>query len=286
MRKLKGTHLEFIGKKVEQITQEASFNLRPDVVRLLKRAYQNEANKKAKRALAWIIENAQIAKEKKLAICQDTGMPMVFIEAGKNIEVSSLLVTAIEKAVETAYKRNYLRASIVDPLIRARPSFKGIVTHVELSCRGSGLKIHIFPKGFGSENKSRLGMFNPTVSINEIEDFIIETIKKAGPEACPPFMIGIGIGGTSDKALLLAKKALLTNIDKPNPDKLLNRLEKELLSKINALKIGPMGLGGVHTALAVKIKKQPTHIAGLPVGVNISCWALRSRTLILKNGES
>ena len=141
------------------------------------------------------------------------------------------------------------------------------------------MTITIFPKGFGSENKSNLKMFNPTASLKQIEDFIVESVNAAGPESCPPFIVGVGIGGTSDTALLLAKKALLGRIDKPNPDKLLNGLEKQLLKRINASGIGPMGLGGKCSSLAVKIKKLPTHIAGLPVGVNISCHALRSASI-------
>ncbi|MDD5583839.1 MAG: fumarate hydratase [Candidatus Omnitrophica bacterium] len=270
-----------IKKQVEQLVGAANFDLRFDVLHLLQKAYRLEKNVKAKDALGWILENAKIAHRESLALCQDTGLPVVFIEAGKDIPISFALLKAIEQGVATGYARNYLRASIVDPLKRGTPSFVGVTSHVEFSSAHKGLKITIFPKGFGSENKSQLKMFNPTAGLKEIENFIIEAVRRAGPEACPPFVVGIGIGGTSDGSLLLAKKALLEKIDKSNQDKTLRLMEQRLLKKINSLNIGPMGLGGKCTALAVKIKTAPTHIAGLPVGINISCHALRSATMYL-----
>ena len=272
-----------LAKRVELAVAKASFILRDDVLRLLKRAEKQETNKKAKKALSWILENVKVAAFKKLAICQDTGFPVVFIEAGKNLKVSSAIIELIKKGVESGYRNNYLRASIVDPLKRNKSSYRGIIYHLDFCAKKKGLKITILPKGFGSENKTRLKMFNPTVGLKDIEDFVVESVRRAGPEGCPPFVVGVGIGGTSDFTLTLAKKALLMPLDKPNLDKLLNKLEKSLLKKINSLKIGPMGLGGKVTCLAVKIKKNPTHIAGLPVGVNISCYALRSASVKLQN---
>ncbi len=277
--------MEKLQKKVEDLVAQASFSMRKDVLGLIKKAYKNERRKKtclpAGRALGWILENAKIAQEEKLAICQDTGLPIVFIEVPKFTNINSSLIESIKKGVETGYRKNYLRPSIVDPLIRGKSSYRGIIYHIDFSAKQKNLKITLFPKGFGSENKSQLKMFNPTVNFKKIEEFIIESIKKAGPESCPPFVVGLGIGGTSDEALLLAKKALIEKIDKPNADTSLNTLEKKLLEKINSLKIGPMGFGGKSTALAVKIKKAPTHIAGLPVGINISCWALRSAAITI-----
>ena len=269
-------------KEVEKAVAKASFDLRADVINLLKVNLRNEKKKEAKRALKRILENASIAKSERVAICQDTGLPVVFIEAGGNVKVSAPLIEAVKDAVVEGYRKNYLRPSVVDPLLRGKSSYQGVLCHFDFSLTRKGLKITIFPKGFGSENKSRLKMFNPTVDFAEIEKFIIESVKNAGPESCPPFVIGVGIGGTSDTALLLAKKALLKRVDKPNPDKTLNVLEEQLLKKINTLGIGPMGLGGKCTCLAVKIKKAATHIAGLPVGINISCHALRSATVIIK----
>ncbi|MCM8831417.1 MAG: fumarate hydratase [Candidatus Omnitrophica bacterium] len=270
-------------KKLENLVAEANFSLRDDVLRLLKNAYMKEKNKKAKRALFWILENAKIAKKENLAICQDTGLPIIFIDVGKNISISSSLIDTIKESVISGYKKNYFRASIVEPLKRERLSYKGVIIHVDFDSKIKGMRISILPKGFGSENKSSLKMFNPTVKLEDIEDFVVESVKRAGPQACPPFIVGIGIGGTSDYALLLAKKALLYNLNKPNQNKMLDKIEKRLLKKINALNIGPMGLGGKFSALAVKIKLAPTHMAGLPVGVSISCHALRSASINIDN---
>jgi fumarate hydratase subunit alpha len=271
-----------VKKEVEKAVAQANFCLRPDVKKALKNAYVNEKVPKAKKALGWILDNARIAKEEKIAICQDTGLPVVFIEAGGDSEVSGRLISTIEKGVESGYRKNFLRPSMVDALDRSKPSYKGIVYHVNFSPKNKGLKITILPKGFGSENKSKLKMFNPTVELEEIEDFIVEAAKEAGAQSCPPFVIGVGIGGTCDSALLEAKRALLERLDSSNSDKKLNRMEKKILSKVNSLEIGPMGLGGKCTVLAVKIRKIPTHIAGLPVGINISCHALRSSVVELK----
>ncbi|MCM8788104.1 MAG: fumarate hydratase [Candidatus Omnitrophica bacterium] len=272
-----------LAKKIENLVAEANFSLREDVLFLLKNAYLKEKDKKAKQALFWILENAKIAKKESLAICQDTGLALIFIEVGKNESITYSLIDTIKKSVASSYKKNYLRASIVEPLKREKPSYRGGIIHIEFNSKIKGLRISILPKGFGSENKSALRMFNPTAKIDDIEDFVIESVKKAGPQACPPFIVGVGIGGTSDYALLLAKKALLSNLIKPNKDKMLDKIEKRLLKKINALNIGPMGLGGKCTALAVKIKLAPTHIAGLPVGLNISCHALRSASVKIVN---
>ena len=269
-------------KTMEQLVVKASFSLRDDVRLLLRRAYKKEKNKKAKRALSWILENAHIAETQKLAICQDTGLPIVFIEAGSGIKIDSSFVQEVKKGVEQAYKKHYLRASIVDPLLRGKSSYRGIICHLNFSSKRNDLLITVFPKGFGSENKSKLEMFNPTANIEDIEAFIVDSIKEAGPESCPPFVVGVGIGATSDGALLLAKEAMLERINKPNPDAFLNRLERNWLKKINSLGIGPMGLGGNCTALAVKVKTASTHIAGLPVGINISCWALRSASTTIR----
>ncbi len=270
-----------VKKEVEKAVVKASFDLRADVAKLLKISLRNEKKKQAKQALGWIVENARIAATEGIAICQDTGLPVVFIEAGADAKVSASLIEAIKTAVASGYRNNCLRPSMVDPLLRGKSSYQGMIYHIDFSPKKKGLRITIFPKGFGSENKSALKMFNPTVNFKQVEDFIVESVKTAGPESCPPFVVGVGIGGTSDTALLLAKKALLERVDRPNREKTLNNLEKKLLKRINALGIGPMGLGGKCTALAVKIKKVPTHIAGFPVGVNISCHALRSATIKL-----
>ncbi|MCF7873429.1 MAG: fumarate hydratase [Candidatus Omnitrophica bacterium] len=271
-----------ISKKIKKLVEKSSFSLSYDAKRLISQAFQEEKQKRPKQALGWILENAKIAKRDKLALCQDTGLPIVFIEAGKNQELSYALVDKIKKEVARYYKESYLRRSMVDPLLRKKPNYKEAICHTQFLSQVKGLKVTLFPKGFGSENKTQLKMFNPTVDFSQIEDFILNCIRQAGPEACPPFFVGVGIGGTSDQALLLAKKALIGRVDKENPDKYLAKLEKKIIKKINKLGIGPMGFGGKTTALAVKIKKEPTHIAGLPVGVNISCHALRRATVRLR----
>ncbi|MFH1771872.1 MAG: fumarate hydratase [Candidatus Omnitrophota bacterium] len=272
---------KIISREIDKLVETASFSLRPDVAALLKNAYSKEPNLRAKKALGWIIDNSKEAKNNHIALCQDTGFPVLFIDAGKDAIINQRLISALTSSVAKAYQKLYLRPSIVHPLARKNPSYKGVTYHIDFSSRIKGFKITLFPKGFGSENKSRLKMFSPTASLDAIEDFVVDSVSKAGPESCPPFVVGVGIGGTSDSALLLAKKSLLGRLNKENSDKVLNKMEQRLLKRINALKIGPMGLGGKCSALAVKIKTAPTHIAGLPAAVNISCHALRSASLSL-----
>lgn len=264
---------------VSELCGKANINLRDDVLAKLKQAFGKENNRLAKNALKLIIENARIAKCDKLAICQDTGMPVVFVEIGKDMFVKGeSLESSIQKGVKLGYKKSSLRNSIIqDPLrINKQNSYFGpAVTHYEYN-NSNKIKITVLPKGFGCENKSQLKMFLPTAKLEDIKKFILETVKAAGPDACPPYVVGVGIGGTADYAAFLSKKALLGNISGKS-----SKLESELLSGINKLNIGPMGLGGKTTALAVKALTYPTHIAGLPVAVNISCHALRSATKIL-----
>jgi fumarate hydratase subunit alpha len=239
--------------------------------------YRKETNRRAKNILADIIQNAAIAKKDKLAICQDTGLPVVFLEIGQDVRIAGGdLNKSVHKGVELGYKKAGLRNSIVlDPLERKGYKFSPVVVHSDI-VKGNKVKITVLPKGFGCENKSKLKMFNPTVGIDEIKKFIIEAVKSAGPNACPPYVVGVGIGGTADYALFLAKEALLRKVKSKNVK--VKSLEKDLLSEINLLNIGPMGLGGKTTALAINIETYPTHMAGLPVAVNISCHALRSAT--------
>ncbi|MDP2905052.1 MAG: fumarate hydratase [Candidatus Omnitrophota bacterium] len=284
-----------IRRAVADLCVKASIVLRPDVLAALKRALAREQNKRARHLLQVIIDNAACARAKSLAICQDTGMPVVFLEVGSNVKISGDLKLAVNRGVEDGYRSGCLRDSIVrDPLLRGKPGYAPAVIHIDI-VPGSNLEISVLPKGFGSENKSQLKMFKPTVGIEEIKKFIIEAVRSAGPDACPPYIIGVGIGGTADYACLLAKKALLRKLtangerrtaDDPSAalgasKRLTAKLERELLRAINNLNIGPMGLGGKTTALAVHIETYPTHIAGLPVALNISCHALRSASIIL-----
>lgn len=267
-----------ISEIVKGLCIKANLVLRRDVLNALKAAYAKEKDTRAKRLLRSIIKNADIARAEEIAICQDTGMPVVFLEIGQDIRVSGDLKKAINKGIEAGYKKGYLRNSIVpDPILRGSPKYSPAVIHTDI-VKGNKLKITVLPKGFGCENKSVLKMFLPTSKIDDIKNFIIDAVKKAGPEACPPFVLGVGIGGTADYASVLAKKALLKGLIHKGT---LPKLERELLSSINKLNIGPMGLGGKTTALAVNIETYPTHIAGLPVAVNISCHALRSASATL-----
>lgn len=268
---------------VSDLCIRANIDLRKDVLQALKRAYLKEKNRRAKRILNAIIKNASIAKREKLAICQDSGLPVVFGELGQDVRIKGDLKSAIRKGVESGYKKGHLRNSIVDnPLLRGRSSYRGAVIHLDL-VKGNNLKLTVLPKGFGCENKSQVKMFNPTAKIEEIKNFIIDVVKTAGADACPPFVVGVGIGGTADYASFLAKKALLRSVrvSKYQSIKVVAKLEQELLREINQLNIGPMGLGGRATALAVNVETYLTHIAGLPVAVNISCHALRSASRVL-----
>jgi fumarate hydratase subunit alpha len=268
-----------IQKAVAELCIKANMQLRPDVLAALKAAYRREKKPRAKDILGAIIRNAALARRENLAICQDTGLPCVFVELGDNVRITGELNTAINKGVEMGYKRGYLRNSIVkDPLSRRDSGYQPAIIHLDL-VRGSNLRLTVLPKGFGCENKSRLRMFLPTANTEQIKQFIIASVREAGPDACPPYVVGVGIGGTADYACLLAKKALLKRVTKPQGRRATSyvaKLEQDLLKKINKLNIGPMGLGGKTTCLGVNIQTHPTHIAGLPVAVNISCHALRS----------
>ena len=271
--------VEKIKDVVAGLCIQANLVLRKDILLALKVAYAKEKNKRAKDILQAIIQNAYIARKEKLAICQDTGLPVVFLEVGQNVKVVGDLKSAVNKGVELGYKKGCLRNSIVsNPLSRGKSGYSPAVIHSEI-VKGDRLKITVLPCGFGCENKTQLKMFNPTAKIVEIKKFIIQAVKSAGPDACPPYIVGVGIGGTADYAMLLAKKVLLRKL--ATRYSLLATLESEILRRINHLNIGPMGLGGKTTALAVNIETYPTHIAGLPVAVNISCHALRSATAII-----
>jgi fumarate hydratase subunit alpha len=276
---MKTIKAEKIKEVVAELCIRANLVLRNDIFARLKRAYLNEENKMARDVLGAIIKNAQLARLEKLTICQDTGLPCVFVEIGQGVRIAGDLKQAINKGIELGYRQGYLRNSVVfDPLTRVDLGYSPAVIHFD-PVKGNKIKLTVFPKGFGCENKTQLKMFKPTADIDEIKKFVVDAVKSAGPDACPPYIVGVGIGGTADYACFLAKKALLRKVH--GSRFMVHRLEKELLSQINKLNIGPMGLGGRNTVLAVNIETYPTHIAGLPVAVNISCHALRSATKIL-----
>ncbi len=278
-----------IKNTVRDLALRANFVLRPDAQAALKEAFQKEKNARAKNILKAIVENAAIAKRDKLAICQDTGLPIVFIELGQDAHIAGgSLKEAVNAGISLAYREGFLRNSVIkDPLERGSSSFVPALIHTEIVWGGK-LKLTVLPKGFGCENKSQVKMFNPTVGLDKIKEFIVNAVQSAGSDACPPYVVGVGIGGTQDYACLLAKKVLLKKIKNQkskvkitNKNSKIKKFEKELLVEINNLNIGPMGLGGKMTCLGVNIETYPTHIAGLPVAVNISCHALRSASIKL-----
>ncbi|MCX5679283.1 MAG: fumarate hydratase [Candidatus Omnitrophica bacterium] len=268
---------------VSDLCLKANFELRKDVLGAIKRAYKKETNARAKGILKTIVENARVAKDKKIAICQDTGMVSVFLDIGIDVRITGgNLEDAVNDGVRKAYDKGYLRKSVVDdPLLRNNTRTNTPCVIFTDIVDGDKMKVTISPKGFGSENKSKIRMFNPTSSVEDIKKFVIDVVKNAGPDACPPLVLGIGIGGTFEKAAYLAKKALTNPIDKSNARRHISKLEKELEIEINALGIGPMGLGGKTTVFGVNILEYPTHIAGLPVAVNVSCHATRGASKIL-----
>lgn len=262
---------------VERLCLRANFYLRPDVVRALKASLKKETSPSGKEILKILIENQDIARREKIPLCQDTGMVIVFLEIGQNVILKGgNIEDAVNSGVAKAYKKGYLRASIVrDPLVRVNTGTNTPAVIYTKIVPGSKVRIRVSPKGFGSENAGAVRMFKPTETEDEIIKFILETVKNAGGRACPPVILGIGIGGTMEKAALLSKEATLRPIDRKNPERRLMRLEKDIFDKVNRLGLGPMGLGGKVTCLGVNILAYPTHIAGLPVAVTIVCHSLR-----------
>ena len=271
-----------IKNAVKKLFIKANTRLRPDILSGLKLARKNETLKKARYALDVIIENAFIAEKKTLAICQDTGMAVVYLKVGQSVLVRGDLKKAVTKGVELAYKEGYFRNSIVnDPLIRKNTNSNlPPIIYTDIA-PGNKINIRVVAKGFGCENVSKTRMFRPGDSASSIEEFVVNTAKEAGSRPCPPIYIGIGIGGTLDKAVSLSKEAIFRPLNKHNKDKHIAELEKSILKKVNKLKIGPIGAGGNSTALGVSILTYPTHIAGLPVAINISCHATRTAEITI-----
>jgi len=275
---------EEISRAVAKLCIDANYNLGEDIVNEYKLAYQRENSDVAKEILQQLSKNAEIAKEDQVPICQDTGMAVIFLELGQDLRVvEGDLYQAINQGVSAGYTEGYLRKSVVnDPLIQRKNTEDNTpaVIHTEI-VPGDQLKITVAPKGFGSENMSQLKMLRPTDGVKGLKTFVLKVVKEAGPNPCPPIVVGIGIGGTVEKAALLAKKSLLRPLGVYNDDEKFKNLEQELLEEVNRLDIGPQGLGGLTTALAVNIETYPTHIAGLPVVVNINCHVARHKEVVL-----
>ena len=273
---MKNIDAKVIEDTVARLCIEANLRLPPDVINAIESAEKAEPWDGAKRILSLLGDNVRIASEKTLPVCQDTGMACVFVELGQDVHIDGDFEEAVNNGVRRGYGEGYLRKSVVcDPLRRVNTGDNTPALLTVKLTRGDKMRITVMPKGFGSENMSALKMLKPADGVEGVRNFVLDTVEKAGANPCPPIIVGVGIGGSFDKAACLAKHALLRPVDEPNPDEYYAALESELLDKINALGIGPQGFGGKTTALAVLIEAMPTHVAGLPVAVNISCHATR-----------
>ena len=275
-------HVDEIRDNVARICIEASYDLSEDVCNAFDRAQETETAPAAKEVIGLLKENARIAREDRIPICQDTGIAVFFVEIGQDLRIKNgLLTDAINEGVRKGYKEGYLRKSVVDPLTRKNTGDNTPAIIYTEVVPGDKLKISFMPKGAGSENMSVIRMLRPTEGIEGIKEFVLECVRQAGANPCPPIVVGVGIGGTFEKAALMAKKSLLRYIGSPNPKLELASLEEELLKAVNRTGIGPEGLGGKVTAMAVHIESHPCHIASLPVAVNINCHAARHKTITL-----
>lgn len=274
---MKEIDVKSITDSVKKLCIDSNYYLSDDIKNRLKEAQEKETWPIAKDILNKIMENSKIAENEDMPMCQDTGMACVFVEVGQEVHIKGgSLNDAINEGVRQGYTEGYLRKSVVkDPIdrVNTKDNTPAIVYYDIVP--GDKLKITVAPKGFGSENMSQIKMLKPSDGIQGVKDFILKVVKEAGPNPCPPIVVGVGIGGTFDRAALLAKKALIRPTAEKNSNPFYAELEKEMLEKINALGIGPQGFGGRTTALAVNVETYPTHIAGLPVAVNINCHATR-----------
>jgi fumarate hydratase subunit alpha len=278
---------EKIAETVESLCIAACHELPPDVLAALEEAAKKESHPGAVKILHQLVENARIAKEEKIPLCQDTGLALVFIEQGGDVAVKSngsrTLFDAINAGVVAGYEKGYLRKSVVaDPLNERKntnTNTPAVIHHTMVP--GDRLKLTVMAKGGGGENKSQFRMFRPTAERSEIVDWILDVVRTAGADACPPLVVGVGIGGDLELSCFLSKKALLRNLAEKNSSEFYAKLEAELLSRINALGLGPQGLGGDTTALAVLVETAPCHIASLPVAVNIECHSHRHKIAVI-----
>lgn len=268
---------------VERLCIEACQYLPEDVKTAIRQCRKEEDWAIAQGVLDNIIENFEIAEREQVPICQDTGMACVFLEIGQDVHITGGgLREAVDEGVRRGYENGYLRKSVVkDPVRRGNTGDNTPAMLYTEIVSGEQIRVTVAPKGFGSENMSAVRMFKPSAGIEGIKDFILETVEAAGPNPCPPIVIGVGIGGTFDKAALLAKKALLRDLGSKNPDPYYAELEEEMLEKVNCLGIGPQGFGGRTTAIGLNIETLPTHIAGMPCAININCHVTRHKTEVI-----
>ena len=280
---MKTINVNEIIKTVKELSIEANYYLPNDVKEAIEEAEKNEKWPIANNILNKILENSQIAATEKMPICQDTGMACVFVDIGQDVHIiGGSLEEAINEGVRQGYAEGFLRKSVVkDPIHRVNTNDNTPALIYYNMVPGDKVKITVAPKGFGSENMSRIAMLKPSDGLEGVKNFVLETVRMAGPNPCPPIVIGVGIGGSFDKAAYLAKKALIRPVNENNTDEFYGNLEKELLEEVNKIGIGPQGFGGKTTALALNIETYPTHIAGLPVAVNINCHATRHKERVL-----
>lgn len=275
-------NLNDVSKAVKELAIDACYNINDDVLNCIKCYKEKETSELGKSVLEKIIENDELARRENLPMCQDTGVAVVFVEIGNQVIFTGNIEEAINKGIREAYIDGYLRKSVVcHPFNRINTTDNTpAIVHYKIT-EGESVKITVAPKGGGSENVSLVKMLIPADGIEGVKALVLDAVKNAGGKPCPPIIIGLGIGGNLEKSALLAKEALMRDVDDENSDPILNKLEKEILEDVNKLGIGPMGFGGKTTALAVKINVYPCHIASLPVAINIQCHASRHKSIIL-----
>jgi fumarate hydratase subunit alpha len=267
---------KILSDTVRDLFIKANRELPPDVRDCIRRCRDRETWPPARETLDRIIANFELAEKNQIPICQDTGMACVFLEIGEDLFIKGGIGGAVDEGVRRACKEGFLRSSVAsDPILRGNTGDNTPALLYTDQVKGEGLRVTVAPKGFGSENMSKIKMLSPSAGLEGLKSFVISAVEDAGPNPCPPIVVGVGIGGSFDRAALLAKKALLRPLGRPNGDPFYGALEAELLEKINALGIGPQGFGGLTTALAVSIEAMPTHIAAMPCAVNINCHVSR-----------
>lgn len=284
MVKTREVHVDVIRQEVARLVVDANCYIGDDIIQKMSEAMDKEESPLSKEVLGYLLENAKIAREGQMPACQDTGMAVVFLEVGQDVHfIGGDLYEAINEGVSEGYTKGYLRKSVVTEPYTNRVNTGDntpAVIHLDM-VPGDKVTLTVAPKGFGSENMSQVKMLKPADGLQGVVDFVLKVANEAGPNPCPPIILGVGIGGTMEKAALLAKKALSRSLLEGNPDEEIRLLEEKLLKEINELGIGPQGFGGKTTALGVNIEVFPTHIAGLPVAVNVGCHATRHMSSII-----
>ena len=280
---MKNLDLTVVTNAVEKMCMEANFYLGSDVLDNLKKIAETEVSPVGRNILNQIVINDEIAQENQVPMCQDTGIVVVFLEIGTEVYIDGDIYEAVNEGIRRGYKKGFLRNSVVkDPLdrVNTKDNTPGII-HTKLVSGSDKVKIIVAPKGGGSENMSAIRMLKPADGIEGIKKFVVETIKNAGGNPCPPIIVGVGIGGSFEKAALLAKESLMRDVNDSSSNPINAKLEDELLELVNKTGVGPMGLGGRNTALSVKVETYPCHIASLPVAINLNCHAARHKEIIL-----